>query len=589
LITDWNVFCDSLLGLGKEELLGMSQWLNENVSLLKGKKILYMSMEMVFPEMNEEERFANFKGGLGVLACDTMEGLYHLGLDVIGVVPLYNFGWIETIKENQQSIMEKSMNYSKEPIETVKYFNGEPVVLNVDFEGQTYPVKVFRILRSGATVYLLKNAEVFDVLYTEDRKRRLRQEVVIGKSLPLLLNALQIDIDLLHLNEAHTVTAACYLKEQAKYQNIPILFTTHTPVPAGMEKYPTEWFNSLDLPEKYRDVFREDSVIDFTLAALKLSSLTNAVSQEHSEVTKNMFMSFREKIIGITNGSSQLWQAPELRNQDEVNPDRLWEIHLKYKRRALNDASRRLWEYLKMEVDFDLNKPCVCLIRRITWYKQQYPLLKDIVRALCAQRGETVDTPHGRLPGLGLQVFAGGVAHPNDKEMKEWVRHFIEWTKSDDLKGKFAFLPGYNHELLMHGARGYDIWISCPVEKLEACGTSDQRAALNGNLNISTFTGGARDYLKELNLHTHEGCALFIEPYSDRTLYRKLEIASKLVYDCIEGKNDTYKKIMFNSYQAGMTMSIENMVKSYALNFYLPALEKSLQAVRETQSNAPTH
>lgn len=554
----------------------MTKWLEENVSKLKGKKILYLCMEMLVPELNEDCKQANFKGGLGILAGDTMEGLKNLGLDVVAVIPIYNSRWIQTIEDNHQKIKIKHVDYIAEPIEEVKNEAEEHIVLDIGFEGVSYSIKVYKIMRAEVPVYLLYNEEVFNVLYSSDRKQRLLQEVIVGKSILKLMDKIKLHIDFIHLNEAHTVTAACYIKEIEKYQNIPILFTTHTPVAAGMEKYPAEWFEYLDLPEKYRELFTKnpgDPVIDFTLAALRISSITNGVSREHAEVTKNMFLDYRDKIVGITNGSSLYWQAEELRNPEDITPEKLWEVHLKYKKKALKDASMRLKSSLNMDIEFDLNKPIVGLFRRIVDYKQQYPILKDIIHAVCAERGDKIQTPFGELDGLGLQVFVAGFAHPTDNERKEWIHQFIEWTTSESLKGKFAFLSGYGEILLRHGARGYDIWVSCPIKDLEACGTSDQRAALNGNLNISTVTGGAREYLVELDPETETGSAMFIDPYSSGTLYRKLEIASHLIYDCITGENDTYKKIMLNSYKAGMTMTIENMAKKYAKDFYLPAFE----------------
>ncbi len=553
----------------------MANWIEENTPQLKDKKTLYLSMEMLFPEMTEEGRSANFKGGLGILAGDTMEGLYNTGFDVTAVVPLYSHRWIQKIKDNRQHIETARVDYNTEPVEEEKDSQGRPVILDIRFEKKNYAVKVYSILRGNVKVYLLHNREVFDILYTGDRKKRLRQEVVIGKAVPKLISALNLNIDFIHLNEAHTVTAACYIKQIEKYKSIPILFTTHTPVPAGMEKYDQQWFRKMDLPREYEALFNEEGVIDFTLAALKISSLTNGVSKEHGEVTKNMFLTFRDKICGITNGSSLFWQAEELRNPDNVNPQTLWDVHMELKKRALEDASERIKDHLGMDIGFDINKPAVGLFRRLAGYKQQFPMLRDIIGALCAGRGEKVDTPFGRLDGLGLQVFVAGIAHPDDKERQEWLHHFVNWTRDENLRGKFAFLPGYGQQLLLNGARGYDIWVSCPLKNMEACGTSDQRSALNGNINISTLTGGAREYLKEFDPRTGEGSGFFIDPYDPRTLYRKLETVSNFYYECIEGKNDLYKKLMYNSYKAGMKMTIERMAEEYASDFYLKALEKT--------------
>ncbi len=551
----------------------MSTWIEKKVPELKGKKFLYLSMEMLFPEMGVEARSANFKGGLGILAGDTMEGLSSIGLDVNAVIPMYSHYWAQKIVDGGQHIEIKEVDYRPEPVEEVKDREGNHIILNIEFEGKNYPVKIYTILNNGVKVYLLRNDEVFDILYTGDRKKRLRQEIVIGKSVPALMDAIGLDIDFIHLNEAHTVSAACYLKERERYRDIPVLFTAHTPVPAGMEKYDRNWFDSMSLPHKYMETFNEAGVLDFTLAALKLSSLTNGVSGEHGEVMKNMFLTHRNKICGITNGSSLFWQAPELNNPQEVTPEKIWDIHFKYKKLALEDASLRLKNCLDININFDPEKPTVGLFRRLAGYKQQYPMLKDIIFALCAERNEEVETPFGKLKGLGLQVFVAGIAHPNDTQRQQWVRHFVNWTRDPSLRGKFAFLPGYGQELLMHGARGCDIWISSPIKDMEACGTSDQRSALNGNINISTFTGGAREYITEYDPETEEGSGFFIDPYDTRTVYRKLEKVSGLYYDCIEGKSNKYKELMHNSYRAGIRMSIETMAKEYALNFYRKALE----------------
>ncbi|NLB35585.1 MAG: hypothetical protein GX817_07260, partial [Elusimicrobia bacterium] len=542
-----------------------SKWIDENAAEFVGKKILYLCMEMLMPEMGSAAREANFNGGLGILAGDTMEGMHTIGADVSAVIPMYKYNWEQRIKNGRQDGAVKEVNYTYEPIEEVQDSNGEPLVIEVTFEGRNYPVAVYKLIRAGIPVYLLRNGEVFDILYTGDRKQRLRQEVVIGKVVPLLLDALNLSIDALHLNEAHTISAACFLKERKEYADIPVVFTTHTPVPAGMEKYPVDWFSSMDLPHKYLQYFQNGNVIDFTRAAIHLSCLTNGVSKEHGEVTKNMFLTDRNKIFGIINGSSPKWQIPELREADEVTPEFLWTIHKSYKKKALEDASWRAKEYLGMDISYDLKKPTAGMFRRLADYKQQYPMFKDIVRAVCGDRDKLYDTPYGKLEGLGIQLFAGGIAHPADSERQEWIKHFVDWSRSDELRGRFTFLTGYGMRMLTHGARGYDFWISTPRKNMEACGTSDQRAALNGNLNICAFTGGAREYMTEIDPDTLEGSALFLDPYGPETLYRKLEYASKLYYDCVEKTSDAYKKIMYNVWKDGMEMTVDTMAKKYVL------------------------
>ncbi len=551
----------------------INNWLNNTHPELAKKKVLYLCMEMLLPELNEDGRNANFKGGLGILAGDTMEGYSNIGIASLAVIPIYHSRWIQNIENDRQNVSIKEVDYSKEPLKRVNDRDNNPLTVSITFEDEKYDIEVYSINRGGTPVYLLKNKKIFDILYTGNRKKRLRQEVAVGKAVPKLLRALNIRIDIIHLNEAHTVIAAYNLKEEKKYEKTPILFTTHTPVPEGMEKYPSDWFELLDIPEKYRDLFMkgpDSGLIDFTLAALKISSLTNGVSQEHADVTRKMFPEFKDKIIGITNGSSLYWQAEELRNALSPSGEQLWNIHTKYKDKALRNAEKRLNKYLNLKVKFNRNKPTVGLFRRIADYKQQYPIFKDIIKAVCGSRDKTFSTPLGELRGLDLQVFIGGIAHPDDVIRKEWIYKFIRWTKSSELKGKFAFLPGYGEELLKEGARGYDIWVSCPKKGMEACGSSDQRTALNANFNITTATGGPLEYIDEFDPDTFEGSGMFIEPYESITLYEKLKIISNILYETIEEKNNGYKKIMENIYEAGMSMKIDKMIKNYAENFYLP-------------------
>ncbi|MFH1416437.1 MAG: glycogen/starch synthase, partial [Elusimicrobiota bacterium] len=148
----------------------MPNWIENNAPKLLNKKILYLCMEMMIPELNEDCRQANFKGGLGLLAGDTMEGFKNLGLDVTAVIPIYNSRWKQAFQDNTQRIIIKHVDYIGEPIEPLSGNDGEQVVLNVDFEGVCYPIKVFKMMRAGVPVYLLYNDEVFDILYNSDRK-----------------------------------------------------------------------------------------------------------------------------------------------------------------------------------------------------------------------------------------------------------------------------------------------------------------------------------------------------------------------------------------------------------------------------------
>lgn len=492
--------------------------------------VVFVTPEMMMPELSEPACGANFRGGLGILAGDIMEGLAIGKIDAIGIAPFYNRHWL-----------------SKE-----KIFYGEPV-FQLTILGQ--PMDFYKVHRGGTDVYCPK---IPGVLYTSDRGKRLYQEVLLAHSVLALLKKLGKKPDIVWLNEGHTATVIPLIKEDPFWGGTKFLFTTHTPVPEGMEKFFGLRFDEMRIHEKYRPIFVKNGQIDMTWASMVLSDKVNAVSQEHGEITKKMFPEFRDKITSVTNGSSRsLWLSENTKEIGEkAGKYNLWNAFCKNKLELVDF----LESYSK--VRFKMDKPILAWVRRLAWYKNQCPMLSPIISVICAERGQEVETEVGCLQGLGFQIFAAGVAHESDSVCLGWMGHFHHWMKNS-LKGKFIFLPEYNLELLKQGAHGSDVWLSCPMPGNEACGTSEQRATINGIPNLTTRGGGAKEYVQEFDFVERKGNGFFIEPYSFVSIYHKLRAISDLYYDWMKNSRASWLDLKMNALETGKTLGVDSMIKNY--------------------------
>ena len=209
-------------------------------------------------------------------------------------------------------------------------------------------------------------------------------------------------------------------------------------------------------------------------------------------------------------------------------------------------------------------------VRRLAEYKNQM-ILRAIIKAICAERGEKVLTPLGPLEGLGMQVFCAG--YTSEPVCCDWVNEFQEWTWGS-LKGKFVFLPEYTFELLSESAKGLDIGINCPKKKREGCGASDKRWAINGVANVAVPTGGPAEYIREFNPETLEGNGFLIDPEDPLTIYRALKIASRLYYNWQDFGDPTWLKLKMNSYLSGKAVDITWAIENYKKRAFNPLLNQ---------------
>ncbi len=619
----------------------LRQWIEANAPELTNKTIITLSMEGNIPEFEGyEAQDANTIGGLGVYFGDKLEGLYDLGLKAYGIMPLY--------AKRYQGSLEVAVDYhplkDRQIIQRVTDENGFPLTLQVYIweEGDIHnpeknsliEVEVWKVCRGGSDLFLLWCPQVFDFLYPAGRVHRFTQEVVFGKSVYQLIKRLRLQPDILHLNEAHTVVAGALLRADEAFNQTAIVYTNHTIVPAGLERfYPktmgtdaNRMMYQIGIPGDKHLQFRSyflplgEEVVDFCYASVKLAERINGVSTEHAWVTERLFKElygseFQSSVVGVLNGSGKSWKNPRLREleaQGRVpSPEQLWEIHQEAKAEALAEVEARTG------ISLDLAKLTLWAIRRIVDYKSQYPILRFLVHLICADRDTSFtkdqlrnlwfrDIPDLRseehqdlveavldylfrhqevIKGLGVQVVVGGPAFE-----PFWVREFEKWTHSiAELKGRFVFIPSSGVRLLKIQAMGADLCINMPRPLEEACGTSDQRAGLNGGVNIALRGAGPVEWISDYQPETGEGNGFLFGPYVRYTprglvadlplfyskapvdIYQKLALASYLYYHRL----DQWKQLMYRSYQlANEKVTAIAMEQRYTRFVYLPALQR---------------
>jgi starch phosphorylase len=473
--------------------------------------IAYFSMELaVRPEIH------SYAGGLGILAGDTARSCADLELPVVFVTLLSRAGYF------RQEIDEAGRQVEKPDWWEVERWC-TPLNAMVAIEIETKPVWIrpwlyIHTCPHGHQIPILlldtqleQNAEndrsLTHYLYGGDDVYRLKQEIILGIGGIRILQALGFAIHTYHLNEGHAALLTLDLLN--RYRVAPeelapgeppydvadvrsqCVFTTHTPIEAGHDRFSYDLFGRL-LPgfvdlDALKHLAGEDR-LNMTRLALNLAGYVNGVARRHAETTEHMFPGYR--IHAVTNGVhvgtwthpafAALYTAalPQWQHEPEtlvralqLPDDGIWECH----RAAKND----LIELVKTTTGIVLD-PGVLTIgfaRRMTGYKRPLLLFEDLDR---------LTSLAGRHP---LQLVIAGKAHPRDEPGKDAIRRLHELCRT--LQGKItcAYLPDYDMRLAMILVAGSDIWLNTPLPPMEASGTSGMKAALNGVLNLSILDG----------------------------------------------------------------------------------------------------
>lgn len=514
-------------------------------------KVVLSTPEMLKSNLPRHLCDANYKGGLGKLAGCFERGLADMaGIESVSFMPLYREDW-----HNRDIVFD----YRKEL--------GEPWrTVTAYAYGNEFPVSIWDLSQSSQKSFGMASP-AFKVLYVEDRKWRLIMELVYAQALPKFLGELGFRPDVFWANESHTAFTIPCMRENPYFGDFATLFTIHTPEESGMEKFYGERYESLGMPDRYRDTIIHGGVIDLTRTAMAYADAVNAVSEEHGDVTRRKFPEHAEKITHITNGTDiRFWRNPHLAHHagygSHASDEALLNAHARMREQSLKFVEERTGSKL------DPAKPTAWFVRRFQQYKNLHPFLAPILPAICADRGVRVATEElGELMGLGMQIVGAGRAPETDRECLWWMQDFGRMA-ANGLKDRLAFMPDYRLDILLAGVQGADLWIVTPQPGREACGTSDRDAAHNGIPSVASHTGGMKEWITEFNPNTYEGNGFFIEPYTKRTLYEKLRAFSDLWYAWREHGDRAYVRLQQNVLNASPALDIRPALAKYERIFW---------------------
>lgn len=500
-------------------------WMNRVDTWAKGRdlpRILYLSMEF---GLHESMRI--YSGGLGVLAGDHVRSASDLGLDFRGVGLLYSSGYFRQILDDgKQLAAYPQVDASRLPLSPVLK-DGVPLKVSIPDGDRVYQARAWRLDVGRVHLYLLDAnlpenppdlREVTRSLYGGDTRMRLRQEILLGIGGVRLLQALDEQVDVVHLNEGHCAFAPMEMLRQARATNPSathaeirerVVFTTHTPVPAGHDRFGWDlvdahlgqWRDQAGwAPGALMDLGRVDpSDLDeplcMTVLALRMARASNGVSALHGEVSRQMWsqVSLPRPIGHITNGvHPTYWMAPAMQRMLDQHLEG-WRSHWQDQSfwteglATLDDGA--LWQTRQQLKQVLMDQVHAHTGQRLD---PQALLIGFARRFAPYKRADLVFADAARLEGIlsqGASLVFAGKAHPRDTLGQELLARVVRWSRDPRFKGQVAFLPGYE---MQHGrwmTSGSDLWLNNPRRPREASGTSGQKVVLNGGLNCSILDG----------------------------------------------------------------------------------------------------
>ncbi len=625
----------------QEYLHSTSTWGARHAGVLWARPVAYFSAEFGI-----HESLPIYSGGLGILAGDHIKSASDLGVPLVGVGLYYDQGYFRQRldREGWQHEDYIDLDHRTLPIRPAAA-GGAPVTVSIETRTGTLHARVWQCAVGRNTLLLLdsnvdgnvpEDRELTARLYGGDERIRIRQEVLLGVGGVRALAALGISPGVLHLNEGHSAFAALEVVRQRMTTEgvdaltalrrvaAQVVFTTHTPVPAGHDRF------SAPLIEEHLGPLRESLGLDeqqlmglgrvntsdagetfcMTVLALKACHRANAVSSLHGQVSRAMWNPLypersedRVPIGHITNGVHvSTWLAPQMRQVydrhlgpnwssrasdatlwdkiDAIDDGELWETHQTQKvqlidivrRRTSRQAERRSESadtVLQMRRALSFDALTIGFARRFATYKRANLILRDIdVFASLVN--------NSKMP---IQFVFAGKSHPHDSPGKSMLQQIAQLTRDPRFAGKIVFVEDYDINVGRHLVQGVDVWVNNPRRPLEACGTSGQKVVLNGGLNLSILDGwwaesydgfngfaiGTGDVHSSIDVHdARDGESLL-------TVLR--DVVIPLYYDRDrDGLPRAWIARMKRAIRTlGWRFSADRMVKDYLLKTYIPA------------------
>lgn len=531
-------------------------WAAKHAAPLGTAPVAYFSAEFGF-----HESLRIYSGGLGILAGDAAKSASDLGLPFFGVSLFYRQGYFEQHLTNDGWQQERypAHDPTKLAINLVKDKQGNPLVGSVPIGDAEVKFQGWEVRIGRVKVYLIdtdlpENERRFRDLtahvYGGDQWTRIAQEIVLGIGGVRFLRVAGIKPGVFHMNEGHSAFLTLELLREQTALRVPLpdaeafvrkhcVFTTHTPVPAGHDRFDEglmgaallRFASSLPLPldqlMRYGRVHPDDRGEQFTMTvlALRMSRGVNGVSELHGRISREMWKELypgvpvAEVPIGhVTNGvhvlgwssptASQFWSAhlgdswinklcdrkfwSQALESKKVSDEELWLLRTRLRRELVEFARKRLREQSLRLNPNDISlydnilSPDVLTIgfaRRFATYKRAPLFFRDFDWAV--KTLTNTDRP--------VQLIYAGKAHPRDDAGKRFIQDIVGIAKRSDLFGKVVFLEDYDINLARFLVAGADVWLNNPRRPMEACGTSGMKAMIHGSLHVSTMDGWWRE------------------------------------------------------------------------------------------------
>jgi starch phosphorylase len=613
--------------------------------------IAYFSMEFGVAEV-----LPNYSGGLGILAGDHLKSASDLGVPLIAVGLYYRSGYFRQslTAEGWQNETYPSLDPQGLPLRLLTYEDGRPALVELTLPDSAQLRARIWVAQVGRVPLLLLDSDVpenehelrsvTDRLYGGDQEHRMIQEILAGIGGVRAIRAFTAieglpAPEVFHMNEGHAgFLGVERIREYITGSGLDFdtaltvvrsstVFTTHTPVPAGIDRFP------LDMVRRYFDdevegdgaatllpgvpteriaaLGAEDDPTKFNMAhmGLRLAQRANGVSLLHGSVSRLMFSELwrgfdpGEVPIGsITNGvHARTWAAPqwlqlgrELAGSDsfsdpgvwlrlqQVDPGHLWWIRSQLRAQLVDDVRRRLrqsWlergaadaELGWIAAAFDPDVLTIGFARRVPTYKRLTLILRDPDRLERLLLDE--DRP--------IQLIVAGKSHPADDGGKALIQQVVRFADRPKVRHRIAFLPNYDMSMARLLYWGCDVWLNNPLRPLEACGTSGMKSALNGGLNLSIRDGWWDEWYDGEN-----GWAI---PSADGVTdeSRRDDLESSALYDLLEhavapkfyerderGVPPRWIEMVRHTLQTlGPKVLASRMVRDYVERYYTPAAE----------------
>jgi starch phosphorylase len=601
--------------------------------------VAYFSMEYGLTEV-----LKIYSGGLGILAGDYLKEASDCGVDLTAVGLLYRYGYFTqslSVDGDQIEIYDKQ-NFNTLPIVQVRDENGQQVVIEVPYPGRTVYANLWKVSVGRINLFLLDtdnemNSEadrsITFELYGGDWENRLKQEIMLGIGGILTLKKLGIEKDVYHCNEGHAALINLQRladlvteKKLSFYEALEIvrsssLYTVHTPVPAGHDRFDEvlfgkymknyapllniSWNNLMNLGRENPD--DPNDKFSMSVFACNTCQEVNGVSWLHGKVSQEMFQPIWKgyypeelHVSYVTNGvhlptwttsewkgvyekylgkdfyddqsNMKLWQAIY-----EVPDQVIWDTRVKMKNKLIDYIRLQFQEnWLKSQGDpsrimsvLESMNPNALVIgfgRRFATYKRAYLLFTDLKRLSKILND----------PAKPVQFIFSGKAHPADQGGKALIKRIVEVSRMPEFLGKILFLENYDMHLAKRLISGVDIWLNTPTRPLEASGTSGQKAQMNGVLNFSILDGWwLEGYVKGAGWAITEKRTYENDVYQDQldaaTIYSMLENEIIPLYFAKNSKGISTEWIQYikNSIaQITPRFTTKRMIDNYVEQFY---------------------